>query len=167
MKTYYAYMESPVGRLVMTSDGEALTALQMTDSKYPVAIGKDWIEEVDAKSFDETRRQLAEYFAGQLTDFDIPLAPHGTAFQMSVWRELQKIGYGTTATYGEIPRRLGNPNAMRAVGLANAQNPIAIIVPCHRVIGANGTLTGYAGGLAMKKALLDLETSGAGLFATR
>lgn len=165
MTTYYTTMESPVGTLVLVSDGASLTMLQRDSSRYPVSIGGDWIDDVNAAPFPETRRQLEEYFAGRLTDFDLPLAPKGTAFQMSVWDELLKIGYGTTASYGEVARRLGNPNAMRAVGLANGQNPIGIVIPCHRVIGANGTLTGYAGGLSMKKTLLDLETSGAGLFA--
>jgi len=167
MKTYYTYMESPVGRLVLTSDGTSLTALQPDTSKYPVSIVDDWIEDDGAMPFPEARRQLEEYFAGRLVDFDLPLAPQGTEFQRRVWQELVTIDHGTTTSYGDIARRIGNPNGMRAVGLANGKNPIAIIVPCHRVIGANGTLTGYAGGLDMKKTLLDLETSGAGLFATR
>jgi methylated-DNA-[protein]-cysteine S-methyltransferase len=167
MKTYYTCMESPVGRLVLTSDGTSLTALQPDSSKYPVVIGDHWIEDGHATPFPEARRQLDEYFAGRLVDFELPLAPNGTPFQRRVWQELRTISPGTTTTYGDIARRVGSPNGMRAVGLANGKNPIAIIVPCHRVIGANGTLTGYAGGLDMKKTLLDLETSGAGLFATR
>ncbi len=106
----------------------------------------------------ETARQLAAYFARDLKDFDLPLAPVGTDFQQRVWKELQAIGYGETASYGEIALRLGMTNAAsRAVGLANGRNPIPIVIPCHRVIGANGTLTGYAGGLERKQLLLELE----------
>lgn len=165
MTTYYTHMESPTGRLVLTSDGTSLTALQPDSSKYPVNTREDWVEDENAAPFPETRRQLEEYFAGRRTDFDLPLAPQGTEFQRRVWQELLTIGHGTTATYGDIARRIGNPNGMRAVGLANGKNPIAIIIPCHRVIGADGTLTGYAGGLGMKQTLLDLEESKTGLFA--
>lgn len=101
--------------------------------------------------------QLSEYFAGHRRDFSLPLAAQGTPFQQRVWQTLQTIGYGETSTYGQMARQLGNPNAMRAVGAANGKNPISIVVPCHRVIGANGTLTGYAGGLTRKQYLLDLE----------
>jgi methylated-DNA-[protein]-cysteine S-methyltransferase len=104
------------------------------------------------------RGELEAYFAGRAVDFDIPLAPAGTPFQQAVWQALRGIPYGATASYAEIARRIGRPRAVRAVGLANARNPIAIIVPCHRVIGADGTLTGYAGGLERKQALLELES---------
>jgi len=164
MTTYYTCMDSPVGRLVLTSDGTSLTALQPDSSKYPVSIGEDWVEDDGAAPFPEARRQLDEYFAGRRSDFDLPLSPRGTDFQQRVWLELLTIPHGSTSTYGDIARRIGNPNAMRAVGLANGKNPIAIIVPCHRVIGSNGKLTGYAGGLGMKQTLLDLETNAA-LFA--
>jgi O-6-methylguanine DNA methyltransferase len=103
------------------------------------------------------RTQLEAYFRGELRGFDLPLAPHGTPFQLQVWAELRKIPYGQTISYGELARRLGNPLLTRAVGTANGANPISIIVPCHRVIGADGSLTGYAGGLQLKRALLDLE----------
>lgn len=114
------------------------------------------------------RRQLDEFFAGERREFDIPLAPRGTGFQKSVWAELVKIPFGETISYGELARRLGNPSASRAVGRANATNPIALIVPCHRVIGANGTLTGYAGGIERKEQMLAWEQSvaGVGLFAS-
>jgi methylated-DNA-[protein]-cysteine S-methyltransferase len=106
----------------------------------------------------EAVRQLTAYFAGELKEFDLPVDPHGTVFQRSVWEELQRVGYGETASYGEIARRLGmTAAASRAVGLANGRNPIPIVIPCHRVVGANGTLTGYAGGVERKQALLDLE----------
>ncbi|HYM67200.1 MAG TPA: methylated-DNA--[protein]-cysteine S-methyltransferase, partial [Patescibacteria group bacterium] len=101
--------------------------------------------------------QLGEYFAGRRTDFDVPLEMEGTPFQLRVWEALREIGYGETISYGELARRIGNPSASRAVGMANGCNPIAVIVPCHRVIGANGTLTGYGGGVERKRLLLDLE----------
>ena len=102
-------------------------------------------------------RQLKAYFAGELENFDLPLSPQGTPFQQRVWGELQKIPYGDTISYGELARRIGNPKASRAVGLANGSNPISIVIPCHRVIGANGKLTGYGGGLPIKEKLLALE----------
>ena len=105
----------------------------------------------------ETIRQLRAYFSGKLEQFDLPLAPEGTPFQLEVWRRLCEIPYGETISYGELARRIGNPNASRAVGLANGSNPIAIIIPCHRVIGSNGKLTGYGGGLPIKERLLALE----------
>jgi len=107
----------------------------------------------------EAKRQLTAYFEGNLSDFDLPLSMQGTPFQQRVWDELTRIPYGTTISYGELARRIGNANASRAVGLANGRNPISIIVPCHRVIGANGTLTGYGGGLPRKAALLYFEAS--------
>jgi methylated-DNA-[protein]-cysteine S-methyltransferase len=112
----------------------------------------------------ETLRQLAAYFSGELRDFDLPLDPHGTEFQRAVWRALLEIPYGETRSYSEIAQRVGRPAAVRAVGSANGSNPIAIIVPCHRVIGASGKLVGYGGGLPMKRMLLDLETEHAYLF---
>ena len=105
----------------------------------------------------EPVRQVEAYFSGKLKDFDFPLAPQGTTFQTSVWKELLRIPYGETISYGELARRLGNPKAVRAVGLANGSNPIAIVIPCHRVIGSNGSLVGYGGGLPIKQALLALE----------
>ena len=105
----------------------------------------------------ETIRQLRAYFAGELEAFDLPLAPQGTPFQLAVWKRLCEIPYGETISYGELARRIGNPNASRAVGLANGSNPIPIVIPCHRVIGSNGKLTGYGGGLPIKEKLLALE----------
>ena len=109
------------------------------------------------------RRQLGEYFAGERTDFDLPLAARGTAFQRKVWDALRRIEYGTTRSYGQIADEIGAPGAARAVGAANHDNPLAIVVPCHRVVGANGSLVGYAGGLDQKRALLELETTAARL----
>ena len=118
-------------------------------------IQPDW--EPDRRMLKEPVRQVEAYFSGTLKDFDFPLAPQGTTFQTSVWKELLRIPYGETISYGELARRLGNPKAVRAVGLANGSNPIAIVIPCHRVIGSNGSLVGYGGGLPIKQALLALE----------
>ena len=155
--TYYTYFDSPLQPLLLTSDGTALTGLFMVAHKHGPEVGTDWTQDDGAAPFLEAKRQLAAYFAGNLTDFDLPLALVGTAFQKRVWDELRRIPHGNTVTYGELARRIGSPNACRAVGLANGRNPLSIIVPCHRVVGANGKLIGYAGGMARKEALLALE----------
>ncbi len=155
--TYYTYYDSPLQPLLLTSDGAALTGLFMAAHKHGPEIGADWTEDDEAAPFAEARRQLAAYFAGELTDFDLPLAPLGTTFQRRVWDELRRIPHGETVSYGELARRIGSPKACRAVGLANGRNPLSIIVPCHRVVGASGKLIGYAGGTARKEALLALE----------
>jgi methylated-DNA-[protein]-cysteine S-methyltransferase len=165
---YYTHILSPIDPLLLTSDGESLTGLYMTDDRYSPATGNDekwripeipqgWVREDDAQPFGRAREQLAAYFAGALTEFDLPLAMEGTSFQTLVWEALKEIPFGTTVSYGELARRVGNPKGSRAVGLANGQNPISIVVPCHRVIGSNGKLTGYGGGLPRKAALLDFE----------
>jgi methylated-DNA-[protein]-cysteine S-methyltransferase len=151
--TYYTIVESPIDELTLVSNGRELTALHMGE----VRVGSDWVRDDDAEPFARVREQLRRYFRGELTSFEVPIALKGTEFQRQVWEELCRIPYGQTISYGELARRIGNPNAMRAVGLANGRNPIGIIVPCHRVIGANGTLTGYGGGLPRKKLLLELE----------
>ena len=162
--TIYTTMDSPIGELTLTGDGSALTGLYMERRERP---GADWVRG-DA-SFREARRQMEAYFAGELTAFDLPLAPSGTPFQEKVWMALRTIPYGTTASYREIAIQVGNPTAVRAVGAANGRNPISIIVPCHRVIGANGSLTGYGGGMERKQWLLDLEArvlaAGSGMLA--
>lgn len=155
--TYYTTMDSPIGPLLLTSDGAALTGVYMTDHEHVPEIGRDWVEDATAAPLPEAIRQLTAYFAGKLTEFDLPLAPAGTAFQKQVWQELGRIPFGITASYGEIAERIGNPKGVRAVGLANGRNPILIIVPCHRVIGANGKLVGYGGGLPRKEWLLAHE----------
>jgi methylated-DNA-[protein]-cysteine S-methyltransferase len=149
-------MESPVGRLRLRTDGESLTEVHfIEDGEGDVTPDEASAEPVLV----EARRQLQAYFAGELDEFDLPLAAAGTDFQKRVWARLAEIPFGGTASYGEIAAQLEMPpGGSRAVGLANGANPIAIVVPCHRVIGANGTLTGYAGGLARKKYLLDLES---------
>ena len=155
----YTYFESPIGRILLTSDGASLTGLYMARHEHGMEPGDGWAHSDDAAPLAETRRQLAAYFDGRLTKFDLPLAMHGTEFQKRVWAELTKIPYGITMSYGELARRMDSPNGSRAVGLANGRNPISIIVPCHRVIGASGKLTGYGGGLPRKAALLTFESS--------
>lgn len=156
---YATTVDSPVGRLLLVSDGIALIALRFGSERDARGGADPCLIDATAAPFPQARRELGEYFAGQRTSFEIPLAPLGTPFQIRVWGALREIPHGTTATYGEIARAVGSPGAARAVGAANHRNPLAIIVPCHRVIGSNGTLTGYAGGLARKRALLDLETA--------
>jgi methylated-DNA-[protein]-cysteine S-methyltransferase len=155
MNCFYTHVQSPVGSLLLAGDGQNLSMLSFTLGPKARIPEPEWIE--DATPFGEVKSQLEAYFAGELMDFQIPLAPQGTPFQLEVWRQLREIPYGRTISYGQLAERLGNPNASRAVGLANGANPIAIIVPCHRVIGANGKLTGFGGGLDIKQQLLDLE----------
>lgn len=152
----YLVHPSPIGELLLTGDGRSLTGLYMLpDHRYAPAIGDDWRRSADA--FDHVGQQLDAYFEGDLQIFDLPLAPSGTPFQLAVWTELTRIPYGRTVTYGQVAQALGRPTASRAVGMANGRNPISIIVPCHRVIGAGGSLTGYGGGLPRKRMLLELE----------
>jgi len=153
----WTVIDSPIGELRIVEHGEAITAIEF--SPFVGADGRvRGTRRDDHPVLREAVRQLTAYFARELKEFDLPLAPGGTEFQQRVWAELALIGYGATASYGEIARRLGRSNAAsRAVGLANGMNPIPVVVPCHRVIGANGTLTGYAGGLERKQTLLSLE----------
>jgi methylated-DNA-[protein]-cysteine S-methyltransferase len=155
--THWTTVESPLGELLLTSDGTALTRLLFA----PFEVDPTWSEEPSAV-LDAAVAQLREYFAGERTTFDLPLEPAGTAFQQTVWMALRDIPYAETINYGQLALRVGNRNASRAVGLANGRNPISIVVPCHRVIGANGSLTGYGGGLDRKRLLLDLERRVAG-----
>ncbi len=159
MSTYFTSVDSPIQPLLLTSDGVHLTGVFMTPHTHGPTVGDDWIEDGEIAVLVAARDQLRAYFAGERLEFDLPLKPHGSPFQALVWQELTRIPYGTTISYGELARRIGNPNASRAVGLANGRNPISIIVPCHRVIGANGTLTGYGGGIERKAALLEFERS--------
>ncbi len=152
---YYSSMTSPVGELTLTSDGAALTGVYMNPQRYRPRRERNW--QRDDAALDEARAQLEAYFAGGLREFDLALAAEGSPFQQRVWQALCDIPYGETASYGEIARRVGEPHAARAVGLANGHNPIAIVVPCHRVIGADGSLTGYGGGLPRKRWLLAHE----------
>jgi methylated-DNA-[protein]-cysteine S-methyltransferase len=152
----YDSVDSPIGELLLTGDGHALTGLWMQDAGRPRRPEAGWRRAPAA--FAEAARQLHEYFARERTAFELALAPAGTPFQLRVWAALREIPYGQTTSYGELADRLGQPGAARAVGLANGRNPIAVIVPCHRVIGADGSLTGFGGGLGRKRALLDLES---------
>ena len=154
----YTTIASPIGELLLASDGESVTGIYMQDQKHGARQTKDWKH--DDAALTEPRTQLQAYFAGELRDFELPLAAQGTPFQQGVWRALRDIPYGETISYGELARRIAQPAAARAVGLANGRNPIAIVVPCHRVIGANGSLTGYGGGLARKRWLLAHESRG-------
>lgn len=153
---FHTTIDSPIGELLLTGSDGALCGLWMQEGRRPRRIDPSWVEADEP--FDEVRTQLGEYFAGERREFDLPLAPPGGEFSQRVWADLRKIPYGETITYGEQARRLGIPSAARAVGTANGQNPLAVIVPCHRVIGANGKLTGYAGGLDRKRLLLELES---------
>lgn len=159
--TIYSTLSSPIGELLLVSDDDQLTGIYMQSERhaprYDNARQRDW--ERDDHALRQTRRQLQDYFAGTLMEFDLPLAAQGTAFQQRVWKALREIPYGATISYGELARRIGQPTASRAVGLANGQNPISIVVPCHRVIGANGSLTGYGGGIERKQWLLAHETT--------
>lgn len=154
--TYYDYIETPIGMLMVAGDGNALMRIDLPETCHPQPIPDDW--QRNREKLAATRVQFDAYFAGELLDFDLPLAPTGTPFQISVWQALRDIEYGETISYAELARRIGNPRAVRAVGMANGANPLSIIVPCHRVIGADGSLTGYGGGLPAKKFLLELES---------
>ena len=151
----FTTVDSPIGGLLLLGDGRALCGLHIQQGCKAVAVEPGW--QRAEEPFGEVRSQLAQYFAGRRMRFDLPLAMRGTSFQNRVWDELQKIPYGRTATYGELGCRIGQPSAARAVGLANGSNPISVIVPCHRLVGANGALTGYGGGLERKQMLLSLE----------
>jgi methylated-DNA-[protein]-cysteine S-methyltransferase len=149
----FTVVDSPIDELLLVADDEGLRRLHM----LPHAISSDWRRADDDPILATARRQLDAYFAGALTEFDLPLAPEGTAFQRLVWDGLRTIPYGETRSYGELAEEIGAPGAARAVGLANGRNPIAVIIPCHRVIGADGSLTGFGGGLPRKRTLLSLE----------
>jgi methylated-DNA-[protein]-cysteine S-methyltransferase len=154
---YCCTVETPIGPLLLAGDEDALRRVYFQRGRRPMRRPADW--EVRATPFREVTRQLRAYFARTLTTFDLPLAPEGTDFQRTVWHALQTIRYGRTCSYGELARRIGSPAASRAVGAANGRNPIPIIIPCHRVIGADGTLTGFGGGVPIKRQLLELEGS--------
>jgi methylated-DNA-[protein]-cysteine S-methyltransferase len=152
----YTRIESPVGKLLLAGDEQGLRQVSFESSKRAAAVQTDWRE--DRAPFAEVMRQLRAYFGGELKIFDLLLAPEGTEFQLLVWNSLRKIPYGETISYGQLALNIGNPKAVRAVGLANGCNPIPIIIPCHRVIGSDGSLTGFGGGLPNKKKLLALES---------
>jgi methylated-DNA-[protein]-cysteine S-methyltransferase len=156
----YRTIDSPIGLLTLAGRGTVLTNLRMVDQTYEPSRA-DWSH--DPGALGAAVAQLKAYFAGELTDFDVELDLQGTEFQRRVWKALLTIPFGETRSYGEIAEQIGAPGAARAVGLANGHNPIAIVVPCHRVIGANGSLTGFGGGLDRKRTLLELENQRANL----
>ena len=151
----YTHYDGPLGTMLLAADERGLRLISFALGKRPERPQSGWQQ--DRTRFVETIRQLRAYFDGELKDFDLPLSLEGTEFQLRVWKSLCAIPYGETISYGQLARRIGSPKAARAVGLANGSNPIPIIVPCHRVIGSNGSLVGYGGGLSNKKALLFLE----------
>lgn len=155
--TYYDVVPSPIGDLYLTARNGAITGLHMGQPRGGDATVSSWTR--DARMLAAARAQLEAYLGGELTAFDLALSSAGTPFQEQVWAELRKVPYGETISYAELAIRIGNPKAMRAVGAANGRNPIAIIVPCHRVIGANGSMTGFGGGIDRKVWLLKLEAT--------
>ena len=154
--TFYCVMQSPVGRILLAGNARVLTHLSFQDGRHPIDPDPRWT--YSEKPFQRPIRQLNEYFSGKRNTFTINLAPQGTPFQQRVWQALQTIPYGQTLSYAQIAKAIGKPTAARAVGAANGQNPVSIIVPCHRVIGSNGKLVGYGGGLSIKEALLAHES---------
>ena len=156
MTTYYHYHTTPIGKLLLAGDGDYLTLLGFPQGSMARRHELPWSK--DSKPFREVMMQLDAYFAGDLQEFDLPLAPVGTEFQHSVWNALTEIPFGQTWSYGQLARHISRPKASRAVGAANGLNPIPVIIPCHRVIGSNGKLTGFGGGLKTKQFLLNLET---------
>ena len=151
----YDYLETPLGRMLLVANPEGLCGVHFIGQKYYPAGRDGWIR--DEKALSKAKTELSEYFSGERAVFTVPLAAEGTPFQRAVWRAIAKVPYGETITYAELARRAGFPGSARAAGAATGRNPIGVIVPCHRIVGQDGSLTGYAGGLAKKKALLALE----------
>ena len=153
----YATYESPLGTVIAIANDEGIWSIDFVDAKYARRIGADWVEDADHPPLRECFRQLAEYFAGERREFDLPLAPRGTSFQERVWKEIARVPYGETISYGELAKRAGAPGQARAAGAATGRNPVGVVIPCHRIVGSDGSLTGYAGGLHRKQSLLELE----------
>ena len=164
MSLAYKMIHSPVGDLKLVASDKGLVAVLWQNDKPTRVRLNELVEDATHPILLDTERELGEYFAGKRKTFSVPLEMRGTSFQKNVWHALLAIPFGETRSYGQLAKQLGNPQAMRAVGAANGRNPISIIVPCHRVIGASGKLTGFAGGLETKAQLLNLEESGARLF---
>ena len=164
MTFYYDYHRTTIGELLLAGDGQSLSLLGFPEGKMARRHDSHWIRA--SQPFDDVTRQLDDYFAGKLQVFDVQLELAGTSFQQAVWSALKMIPYGETCTYGELAARIGRPRASRAVGAANGVNPVPIIIPCHRVIGSNGSLTGFGGGIRTKQALLSMESRTADLFNT-
>jgi len=155
--THFTRFNTPLGPMIAIARDAALSGLDFEDAKYAPAPSPEWIEDGAHPALRECARQVAEYFAGERARFDLVLAPRGTAFQQRVWREIARVPRGKTITYAALAARAGAPGAARAAGAATGRNPLALVVPCHRVVGTDGSLTGYAGGLARKRRLLALE----------
>lgn len=153
--TKFDYLETPLGRMLLAANDEGLTGVHFVGQKYYPAEREGWIR--DGKALGKAKEELSEYFEGERAVFTVRLAAEGTPFQKAIWNEIAKVRFGETITYAELARRAGFPNCARAAGAATGRNPIGVIVPCHRILGTNGALTGYAGGLSKKKALLALE----------
>ena len=153
----YDYYQSPRGRMLLVADDTALTGVYFTRQKYQARIDEGWRKNTRHALLRQAKHELAEYFAGTRTRFTVKVAPRGTPFQRVVWQTIAGVGFGQTISYTELARRAGHPGSARAAGAATGRNPIGIIVPCHRIIGSKGALTGYAGGLAKKRELLALE----------
>ncbi len=151
----YGHAASPIGELLLVGGPDGLAGVYFEGHEHAPTVEADWTH--DEAHFDDARAQLEEYFRGARTEFDLPLNPSGTAFQQTVWKALREVPYGETTSYGAIAERIGRPTASRAVGTANGRNPLCIVVPCHRIVGSAGALTGYAYGVDRKRWLLDLE----------
>ena len=156
---FFEYFQTPYGRMLLVSTERGLAGAYFVGQKHYPKRGLAWRGDGRARVASQAKRELREYFAGTRTRFDVPLDPQGTPFQRAVWRQIARVGFGKTITYGELARRAGCPGSGRAAGAATGRNPLSIIVPCHRIVGSNGSLTGYAGGLSRKKALLALEAA--------
>jgi methylated-DNA-[protein]-cysteine S-methyltransferase len=155
---YYDFFDSPHGQMLLVANDEGLAGVYFDGQKYYPEIAPAWKREPDRAPLRDAKRELAEYFAGKRERFETPLAPHGTPFQRAVWNAISSVAFGETITYGELARRAGYPGSVRAAGAATGRNPLTILVPCHRIVGSTGSLTGYAGGLERKRALLLLES---------
>ena len=159
----YARIATPLGTLVATAAGGALTGLYYEGGKHAPAVGNEWVEDASAQPIAKCRKQVLEFLEGARRSFDLPLAPEGTQFQRRIWIEIARIPYGETITYAQLAARAGALGSARAAGAAAGRNPLSIVVPCHRVVGADGSLTGYAGGMERKARLLDIEESAGAL----
>ena len=164
---YFDRVPTPLGGMVLASDGDALSGAWFDGQRYQPQIGPVWQRRPDLPLLRRAAAELAEYFSGERIAFDVPLAPVGTPFQRDVWRAIASVPYGATIAYRDLAARAGRPESIRAAGTATGRNPLSIIVPCHRIVGADGALTGYAGGLARKRALLALEHAAIGAAAPR
>ena len=155
---HYDFYDSPHGRMLLVASGEGLCGVYFDGQKYLPPVESGWRHDPDHAALRQAKRELAEYFGGERKRFETALAPEGTPFQRSGWKAIASVAFGETITYGELARRAGSPGSARAAGAATGRNPIGIIVPCHRIVGSDGSLTGYAGGIERKRALLALES---------